>query len=253
MDVQTKQFYDEFWPANVPYYDKTKAYMLSTIQEQHVGKALDAGTGHGICAVVLSEIADEVTAVDISDTCLATASEMGKKFQRPNITYSHQDLQTLDLPDNTYDLVWCWGVAMMAPDPMKVMHHLMRVTAPGGTVYLGLYLKTWLSPVHQAVRHFCRAFMNTPKRKKLVLDFFAWLTEFITKIRGNEINLRPDNVSIQAQVDDWYYPPYKTFYSPEEIIDLFQKNGFHAELIQEQVGRMRSATIFVVKATKAAD
>ncbi|MDR1922375.1 MAG: hypothetical protein LBS31_11655 [Candidatus Adiutrix sp.] len=31
MDMATKSFYDEFWPANVPHYDQTKEYMLLTI------------------------------------------------------------------------------------------------------------------------------------------------------------------------------------------------------------------------------
>ncbi|MHA2013512.1 MAG: hypothetical protein ACTSWG_14175 [Candidatus Helarchaeota archaeon] len=70
------------------------------------------------------------------------------------------------------------------------------------------------------------------------------------KIKGQEINRRADNVSIQAQVDDWYYPPYKTFYSIQEILNLFEKNGFEAEAIQDRLGRMKSATIFVVRGVK---
>lgn len=250
MGTTTEEFYDEFWPKNVPYYKDTKKYMLETIQERSANNALDAGCGHGVCSVVLSEIADQVVAVDVSAACLDTASNISGKYNKENIVFEKQDLQELDLKGKQFDLVWCWGVAMMAPDPMKVMHNLMEATAPGGAIYLGLYLKTWLSPVHQAVRYFCRYFMNTPMRKKIVLNSFAGLTNLIVNIRGGEINLRPDNVSIQAQVDDWFYPPYKTFYTKKEIVALFQKNGFEADVIQDQVGRMKSATIFVVRAKK---
>lgn len=250
IDLATKEFYDSFWPKFVPIYEETKKYMLETIAERRVGRALDAGCGHGICSVVLSELADEVTAVDLSTDSLATAREQAKRFGRDNIAFHHQDLQLLDPSFQGFDLVWCWGVAMMAPDPMTVMQNLMRATKPGGTVYLGLYLKTWLSPVHQGVRHFCRTFMNGPRRKKLVCDFFTSLTVLTCRLRGEEINRRADNVSIQAQVDDWYYPPYKTFYSVEEILDLFRRNGFEATCIQDRLGRMKSATIFVVRAVK---
>ena len=93
--------------------------------------------------------------------------------------------------------------------------------------------------------------MNTHSRKKLVLEFFTYLTNLIAKITGgNVMNLRLANVSIQAQVEDWYYPPYKAFYSIGEIVELFQDNGFHAECLQEQVGRIKSTTIFVVKGIK---
>lgn len=252
IDVATKEFYDQYWPRFVPIYEETKKYMLQTITEPHVGRALDAGCGHGLCSIVLSELADQVTGVDISTDSLDTARQQVAMAGRTNITLLHQDLQSLDPALKDFDLVWCWGVAMMAPDPMKVMHNLMRATAPGGTVYLGLYLRTWLSPVHQLVRHFCRTFMNGPRRKRLVCDFFAGLTRVVCRLRGEEINRRPDNVSIQAQVEDWYYPPYKTFYSPDEIIDLFRRNGFEAECIQDRLGRMKSATIFVVRAVKTA-
>jgi ubiquinone/menaquinone biosynthesis C-methylase UbiE len=252
MDVATKEFYDEFWPKFVPIYDETKKYMLETIGERDVGHALDAGCGHGVCSVVLSEFAAQVVAVDVSTDSLATARKQAARFGRDNIQFHHQDLQDLDLSDQKFDLVWCWGVAMMAPDPMKVMGHLMRVTRPGGVIYLGLYLKTWLSPIHQAVRYLCRTFMNGPRRKQLVCDFFAMLTRMICKIRGAEINRRADNVSIQAQVDDWFYPPHKTFYSISEILDLFNRSGFTAVCIQDRLGRMKSATIFVVKAVRNA-
>lgn len=249
MDTETKCFYDEFWPKNVQYYDETKKYMLRTISEKEVEKSLDAGCGPGVCTVILSEISKKVTAVDISPASLETAKQVANKFNRSNIEFINADLQFFS-PAEKYDFVWCWGVAMMAPDPMKVIHNIMDATKPGGVLYLGLYLKTWLSPIHQLARHFCRKFMNTPRRKQFVLDFFAWLTKAICKIKGKELNLRADNVSIQAQADDWFYPPYKTFYSIKEIVSLLNSNGFDAECIQDQVGRFKSTTIFVVRAVK---
>ncbi|HEX2852170.1 MAG TPA: class I SAM-dependent methyltransferase [Opitutaceae bacterium] len=249
-DNATAEFYDEFWPKNVPHYEETKKYMLATLSGRKYARALDAGCGHGLCAVVLSELADEVVAIDISPSCITTARQQANHRQRSNVRFSVQDLQKLSEPSQHFDLVWCWGVAMMAPEPMKVIHQLFRVTQPGGELYLSLYLKTWLSPVHELVRHFCRAFMNTPRRKKWVLLGFTKLTLAIVALRGSQTNARADNVSIQAQVDDWYYPPHKTFYSIEEIIALCEANGFEAQCIQDRVGRMRSATIFVIKAVK---
>jgi 2-polyprenyl-6-hydroxyphenyl methylase/3-demethylubiquinone-9 3-methyltransferase len=249
-DKETQIFYDQFWPRNVPRFEETRRYMLDTFREDWVNDALDAGCGHGLCAAVLSERSAHVTGVDISPACIETAKKLNADLGRTNVTFVRQDLQYLDFPDSSFDLVWCWGVAMMAPDPLKVMQGLMRVTKQGGVIYLGLYLKTWLSPVHEAVRRFCRAYMNTPCRKRLVLDFFAWLTRAIVWLKGRDINVRDDNVSIQAQVEDWYYPPFKTFYSIKEILRLLESNGFAAECIQERLGRMRSATIFVVRGVK---
>jgi ubiquinone/menaquinone biosynthesis C-methylase UbiE len=250
MDEKTKAFYDEFWPKNVPHYEETKKYMLSTITERHVGKSLDAGCGHGLCSVVLSELSDIVVGVDLSQACITTAQSMAQKYGRTNISFMQQDLQHLDLPNASFDLVWCWGVAMMAPKPDLVFDNIFRVVKPGGTVYCGVYLKTWLSPVHQFLRHFFRTFFPSGKRKQFILDFFAWLTDVIVKVRGTAINLRPDNISTQVQVDDWFYPPFKTFYSPMQIIDKMKKHGIDGSIIQSQAGRMKSATIFVVRGAK---
>jgi 2-polyprenyl-6-hydroxyphenyl methylase/3-demethylubiquinone-9 3-methyltransferase len=250
IDEQTRQFYDQFWPRNVPRFDATRAYVLDTVRESALESALDAGCGHGLCSIVLAERSQAVTAVDISPACIEVAAKLAAEHRRSNIRFVNQDLQYLDLPEGQFDLVWCWGVAMMAPDPMKVMMNLMRVTKPGGVIYLGLYLKTWLSPVHEAVRHFCRRFMSTPKRRLFVLNFFASLTRGISRLKGQEVNVRDDNISIETQVEDWYYPPYKTFYSIGAILRLFEANGFTAECIQDRLGRMRSATIFVVRAVK---
>jgi len=247
---EIREYYDVFWPGHVQHYARTKDYVLETVSGRGYKRALDAGCGPGICSLVLAEISDSVLAIDISPKSVETARRQAAALNRPNIEFAVGDLQELAAQDSEFDLVWCWGVAMMAPDPLKVMRQLFRVTKPGGELYLGLYLKTWLSPVHQFVRLFCRRFMATPRRKKWVLDGFAALTRILVRIRGKETNVRADNVSIQAQVDDWYYPPYKTFYSIEEILHLFRDNGFVAECIQDRVGRMRSATIFVIKGTK---
>src|SRR5271165_2204792 len=231
-------FYETFWPQNVPHPEETRKYMLQTITGRSYRLALDAGCGHGVCSVVLSEMSDRVLAVDISAACVATARSQAVIAKRANIDFLVEDLQALSAPDGAFDLIWCWGVAMMAPEPMKVIHQLFRVTRSGGEIYLGLYLKTWLSPLHECIRHLCGTFMATGARKDFVLSFFAGLTVAIVWLRGREVNKRSDNVSLRAQVDDWYYPPYKTFYSISEILELFRRSGFSADCIQSQVGRM---------------
>ena len=250
MDHETEEFYDQYWHRHVPILEETRRYVLGTVTERGLDAALDAGCGHGLCSIALTEVADHVVAVDLSSDSLATARAEARAHGSLDIEFLHQDLQNLDLPDDSYDLVWCWGVAMMAPEPHRVLEHLSRVTRTGGVLYLGIYLKSWLSPVHQLTRRFCRTFLGGPRRKLWVCNFFAGLTRLICWVRGEEINLRPDNQSIQAQVEDWFYPPFKTFFGIDEMTDLLGDLGFEAHCIQTRLGRMKSATIFVVKGVK---
>jgi 2-polyprenyl-6-hydroxyphenyl methylase/3-demethylubiquinone-9 3-methyltransferase len=245
-----QQYYDDFWPKNVQHFAETKKYVWETVSGRSYQSALDAGCGPGICAIALSELAAGVVAVDISPKSVETAKKEATVLGRRNIDFVVGDLQHWDAPSDSFDLVWCWGVATDAADPMKVMATLFRVTRPGGELYLGVYLKTWLSPVHQFVRFCCRHFLNSPSRKRMVLDGFARLTRLLVAFRGKEINKRADNVSIQTQVDDWYYAPHKTFLRIGDVLELFRRNGFSAQCVQDRVGRFRSATIFVIRGVK---
>ena len=249
-DFETSAFYDQFWHRNVPNYEETKNYMFNTITGRSYSKSLDAGCGHGICSVILSDISISVDAVDISPKCIETAKVQSQKFNRSNIIYHNQDLQVLDLQGKKFDLIWCWGVAMMAPKPLDIIDNLVESMENNSELYIGLYLKTWLSPIHELIRKLCVNYMNTPRRKKFVLDFFTLATKIVFALKFKKVNLRDDNISIQTQVEDWYYPPYKTFYSIDFIIEYLEKKGLIAKCIQDRVGRLKSATIFVIKAEK---
>jgi 2-polyprenyl-6-hydroxyphenyl methylase/3-demethylubiquinone-9 3-methyltransferase len=242
-----QEYYDKFWPENVQNYSETRKYVFRTISGRAYEHALDAGCGPGICSVALAGLAGKVTAIDISPRSIETARKQALALGHQEIDFSVGDLQEWPGPSNHFDLVWCWGVATDAKDPNRVISTLFRVTRVGGELYLGVYLKTWLSPVHQLVRWLCQSLMSTPRRKQFVLNGFAGLTKVLVGMRGKEINERADNISIQTQVDDWYYAPHKTFYSIAEMLRLFRENGFDAECIQDRVGRFRSATIFVIK------
>jgi len=160
-----QKFYDEFWPEHVQNFLESKKYALQAVSGRSNDCALDAGCGPGICSVAFSEIAKTVTTIDISPMSIETARKQALVLGHPDIQFSVGDLQELSAPSNKVDLVWCSSVAMMAQEPLKGMHHLFRVTRPGGELYLGHYLKTWLSPVYQLIRHFCRPLWPRPDER----------------------------------------------------------------------------------------
>ena len=43
MDLETKKFYDQYWPRHVPIFAETRKYMLDTISERDLDHALDPG------------------------------------------------------------------------------------------------------------------------------------------------------------------------------------------------------------------
>lgn len=49
------------------------------------------------------------------------------------------DAEHLPYGDNTFDLVYSWGVIHHSPDTFKCLQELIRVTKPGGTIKVMIY------------------------------------------------------------------------------------------------------------------
>lgn len=61
------------------------------------------------------------------------------------------DAEHLDYPDDSFDLVYSWGVIHHTPDPFKALSEIVRVARPGGEVKVMIYHRhsvaafmTWL-------------------------------------------------------------------------------------------------------------
>jgi hypothetical protein len=64
-----------------------------------------------------------------------------KNSEGPISPFRQEDLQQLDMPDGSFDLVWCWGVAMMAPRPELVFRKHLQGRQTRGVIYLGVLLE----------------------------------------------------------------------------------------------------------------
>lgn len=49
------------------------------------------------------------------------------------------DAENLPFPDNTFDLVYSWGVIHHSPDTVKALEEIIRVTKPGGAIKIMIY------------------------------------------------------------------------------------------------------------------
>ena len=53
-----------------------------------------------------------------------------------HITIGREDILNLSFPNNTFELVLCWGVFMHIPDAERAIGELARVAKPGGFLVL---------------------------------------------------------------------------------------------------------------------
>src|SRR5207244_1581290 len=75
-----------------------------------------------------------VTAVEITEAALQLARTQASTRQQGNIDFLVADVHTLDLPDDTFDVVHAHQVLQHVPDPVRALAQMRRVCRPGGIV-----------------------------------------------------------------------------------------------------------------------
>ena len=80
--------------------------------------------------VVLTDVAEEMTAI-----AAARAAELGVG----NVSFRRRDLERIDEPDGSYDVVLCREGLMFALEPARAVAELRRVLRPGGRVAVAVW------------------------------------------------------------------------------------------------------------------
>jgi SAM-dependent methyltransferase len=96
--------------------------------------------------VVLSDVAAEMTSI-----AAARANALGLR----NVSTRVLDLERIDEPDGSYDVVLCREGLMLVPDPARAAREIRRVLRPGGRVALAVWgpreRNPWLGVVFDSV------------------------------------------------------------------------------------------------------
>src|SRR3989344_5750290 len=127
-------------------------------------RILDAGCGTGGLAKQLMTLGD-VEAIDSSPLAIEYCKKRG-------IKNAHQaDLNTLTLPENTYDAITCIDVLYHREirDPASVLHMFQKALKPGGVLFLHLPAYESLRSLHDTRVHTGRRF-RMHEAKKLLRD-----------------------------------------------------------------------------------
>lgn len=109
-------------------------------------KVLDAGCGNGRWSYGFSRLGVDLTSVDINSVALQYTEAAAAEYDNPK-RFIQTPLENLldHVQENSFDLVFCWGVAHHCPSFVKVMNNLVAACKEGGVVYLYLYGKDSIS------------------------------------------------------------------------------------------------------------
>ena len=108
----------------VPRLKPFAAAMVTLLPPPHAGRILDVATGTGLVAVEAAKRIGPDGTVLATDFLSAwepyvrkTASEAGVT----NITFAAMPAEALDLPDASFDMVYCQFGLMFMPEPVRAL------------------------------------------------------------------------------------------------------------------------------------
>lgn len=119
------------------------AYYVQSLRRLNLrgGRVLDAGCGVGNWTLALAEFHDEVVGLEYNPDRLAFTRRAAEVADVPIMTLQ-ASIEDLPFPDGAFDNVFCNGVIFLT-DFRKAIVELIRVTAPGGIIYICADDRAW--------------------------------------------------------------------------------------------------------------
>lgn len=104
---------------------------------------LEIGIGSGTHAQLLAEHAKSFTGIDITEYAITSGV---KRFAgRQNIRIVQMDAEHLEFTDNSFDVIWSWGVIHHSSNTQNILQEIDRVLRPGGRAIIMIYHRGWFN------------------------------------------------------------------------------------------------------------
>jgi ubiquinone/menaquinone biosynthesis C-methylase UbiE len=96
----------------------------------------DLGIGDGLLTLMLAEIAEKVTAIDLSGEMLTSLAMRASAKGIENIEVVEGDIEDLPLPDESHDVVVASQALHHATSPLRCLREARRILVPGGILLI---------------------------------------------------------------------------------------------------------------------
>jgi ubiquinone/menaquinone biosynthesis C-methylase UbiE len=150
------------WEQHADYVDQRGALVTDEMLERSAPRpgerVLELACGPGGLGIAAAERVGpggEVVLSDVAAGMTAIAAARADAAGLDNATTLELDLEQIDQPDGSYDLVLCREGLMFAPDPARAASEIRRVLRPGGRAAIAVWgpreRNPWLGVVLDSV------------------------------------------------------------------------------------------------------
>jgi ubiquinone/menaquinone biosynthesis C-methylase UbiE len=143
-----KQAVQAYWNERADTYDNDSHHALQSEEQRDAWlsvlrawtgdsseRILDVGCGTGVISLLLADLGHDVTGVDYSTEMLEQAREKRQQTDHA-VEFRVGDAESLDEPDDGYDLVTARHLIWTLPNPSRAVREWRRVVEPGGRIVL---------------------------------------------------------------------------------------------------------------------
>ena len=150
------------WGAHAEFVDDRGAKLTERLLElawprvgSRVLELASGAGGPGLAAARLVGPTGEVVLSDVAAEMTAIAAERAEVRGLRNVTTRVLDLEQIEEPDASFDIVYVREGLMLVPDPVRAAREIKRVSKPGGSVALSVWgpraRNPWLGVVFDVV------------------------------------------------------------------------------------------------------
>jgi len=203
-------------------------------------KVLDLGCGDGTTAIPAAQLGADVLGVDIASNLIAAGNKRAKDLGLTNCKFQEGDASNLhELTDQSFDLVVSIFGAMFAPKPADVAKEMVRVTRPGGRIFMGNWIPNDPTLVAQILK--ISAAYSPPPPEGFVSPM-TWGSENHVIERFSGTGVTPEKISFAKDTYFFNYPgaasdlvaEFIKFYGPTmNAFDAAERNARSADLQKE--------------------
>ena len=194
--------------AEIGQQKKWAGRVLQVVEFFKAEQVLEIGCGYGFASLYMAQAGKNVSATDVVDVRYPEVKASGVQFALGDVC------ARLPYEDNRFDLVYSINSFEHFPDPDKALSEILRVTRPGGIVFLAfgpLYYSAW--GLHASRR------LGMPYPQLLFSE--ETIQRFVDEKQA-EIAHTYDQSSDKSKIG-----PYLNKYSLQQYRQIFRKHRDH--------------------------
>lgn len=133
------------------YSIESEIFAFAQFSRFHNKKVLEVGVGAGTDFVQWARSGAYCYGIDLTQEAIDNTTHRLSLYGLQAAELQVADAEHLPYADNSFDLVYSWGVIHHSPDMIACLNEIVRVAQPGGTIKLMLYNRYSLFALYQYI------------------------------------------------------------------------------------------------------